>query len=130
MLADLSAPNTPSTHSFAQLNESLKSHFEPNKMIVTEHFHVHRRYQSAQETIMEFAVGLRTLSCDCDIGSRFLNDALRDQFVCGLRSETIQSRLLSEENLTLQHALEIAQVQEAAKQDAHKFQDTGDTLLP
>ena len=46
--------------------------------------------------------------------------------MCGLRSEAIQSRLLSEDGLTLQRALEIAQAQKAAKRDAQKFQDTAD----
>jgi len=37
-----------------------------------------------------------------------LQEALRDRFVCGLRSEVIQWRLLTEEKLTLQKAYNLA----------------------
>ena len=125
LLADLASPAEPSTKTFAELSELLKKHFEPKKMVVAERFRFHRRYRLEHESIMDFAAGLCTLSHDCQFEG-FLNNALRDQFVCGLRSEAIQSRLLSEDGLTLQRALEIAQAQKAAKRDAQKFQDTAD----
>ena len=43
-----------------------------------------------------------------------LDEALRDRLVCGLRSETIQKCLLTERNLTLASAIEMAQGMEAA----------------
>ena len=123
LLADLAAPDAPSTKTFAELSELLTNHFQPKKMVVAERFRFHRRFQLENESVMEFTAGLRTLSRDCNFGD-FLNDALRDQFVCGLRSEALQSKLLAEDGLTLQRALEIAKAQEAARRDAHKFQDT------
>jgi hypothetical protein len=44
-----------------------------------------------------------------------LDQSLRDRLVCGLKSEHAQKRLLSEENLTLTKALQIAQSMEAAE---------------
>ena len=123
LLADLTAPVAPSTKTFVELSELLSNHFQPKKMVVAERFRFHRRFQLENESVMEFTAGLRTLSRDCNFGD-FLNDALRDQFVCGLRSEALQSKLLAEDGLTLQRAIEIAKAQEAARRDAHKFQDT------
>ena len=125
LLADLAAPDAPSTKTFAELSELLTNHFQPKKMVVAERFRFQRRFQLENESVMEFTAGLRTLSRDCNFGD-FLNDALRDQFVCGLRSEALQSKLLAEDGLTLQRAIEIAKAQEAARRDAHRFQDTTD----
>lgn len=43
---------------------------------------------------------------------------MRDRLVCGLRSESTQKRLLSEADLTLARAVEIAQSMEAAHKNA------------
>ena len=45
-------------------------------------------------------------------------EALRDRFVCGVRSESIQKRLLSEADLTISKAIELAQYMEAAHKNA------------
>ena len=47
-----------------------------------------------------------------------MEEALRDHLVCGLHSESIQKRLLSEADLTLAQAVEIAQSMEAADKNA------------
>ena len=48
----------------------------------------------------------------------FLQDALRDRLVCGLRNTAAQKNLLSEENLTLEKAIRVAQSLEAADKNA------------
>ena len=75
LLADLAAPDAPSTKTFAELSELLTNHFQPKKMVVAERFRFHRRLQLENESVMEFTAGLRTLSRDCNFGD-FLNDAL------------------------------------------------------
>ena len=50
----------------------------------------------------------------CHFG-QFLNDALRDQLVCGLIATNIQKRLLSEASLTAERALEISQAMETVE---------------
>ena len=50
---------------------------------------------------------LRHLARTCDFG-QFLEEALRDRLVCGLNSGSIQKKLLSENDLTLQRAIDIA----------------------
>ena len=57
-------------------------------------------------------------SCNFD---NYLNTALRDKFVCGLRDGHIQLELLSVKDLTVTQALEKAQAMEAASREAHMF---------
>lgn len=52
-------------------------------------------------------VSLKQLSTTCDFGAH-LDDALRDRFVCGLKSEEVQRRLLSMAGLTFKTACDIA----------------------
>ena len=52
----------------------------------------------------------------CEFGTN-LNDALRDRLVYGLHNELIQKRLLSEPDLSLAKASEIALAMEAAAKD-------------
>ena len=56
---------------------------------------------------------LRGLAAKCDFG-QFLERALRDKFVCGIKNEIILKRLLRESNITVTEALELAQAVEAA----------------
>ena len=62
---------------------------------------------------------------DCNFEAS-LEDLLRDQFMCGLRSEAMHKRLLTEESLTLKRAIEIAIGTEAAQKDAKTFQGSTD----
>ena len=47
-----------------------------------------------------FISTLRGLAETCEFGA-FLDEALRDRIVCGMRSTTIRNKLLTEENLNL-----------------------------
>lgn len=57
----------------------------------------------------------------CEFGAS-LNDALRDRLVCGLHNKLIQKWLLSESELTLAKATEIALAMEAAVKDTLELQ--------
>ena len=94
LLRGLLSPDKPQEKSFNELAAELKTHFEPRKVVIAERFHFHRRSQELGETIAEYMAQLRRLSIDCAFGA-YLNDALRDRFVCGLRDEAVQRRLLS-----------------------------------
>ena len=52
----------------------------------------------------------------------FLDKALRDQVVGGLKCESIQRHLLSERNLDLAKAVEIATAMELADKQSQSFQ--------
>ena len=90
------------------------AHLKPKPLIIAERFKFYKRVQHEDEKVAEYIVSLKQLSTHCDFGM-FLNDALHDQLVCGLRQEAIQRKLLAEDKLTFKKASEIAQAMELAE---------------
>ena len=88
--------------------------------MITEHFHFHKRYQAAHESIADFDAALRKLAVHCKFG-KHLQETLRDRFVCGLRHKAIQRCLLTKSTLTYAKAIEIARGMESADKDAKTF---------
>ena len=66
---------------------------------------------------------LRKLAIHCQFDDT-LQETLCDRFVCGLRHDAIQCRLLSKCNLTYKKALEISQGMEGADKDTKSFKTT------
>ena len=95
LLRDLLSPDKPCERTFAALSETLRRHFQPKKVIIAERFRFHRRNQAAGETVVQYVAELRRLSAHCDFAD-YLDQALRDGFVCGLQNESIQRRLSRE----------------------------------
>ena len=124
LLHDLFAPDNPKDKTYANIVEKLKNHFEPAPLIIAQHFHFHQRNQAPGESIAEYVAELRRLAATC-MFEAYLEEALRDRLVCGLRSEVIQKRLLAEASLTLAHVLEIAQGMEVAHKGAQALKSSG-----
>lgn len=120
LLRSLVQPNKPSDCSFRDVVTLLKEHFAPKPLIIAERFRFHKRNQLEGESIAQFVAVLKRLSEHCEFGAT-LNDTIRDRFVCGLRSETIQKRLLCESNLTLERAMEISVSMEMAAKEAQEL---------
>ena len=76
-------------------------------MLIVEQFRFHKRNQLEGETISAYLANLKKLLLYCEFRTN-LNDMLRDRLVCGLHNELIQKRLLSEPDLSLAKASEIA----------------------
>ena len=113
LLRDLVAPDAPGSRSFKEISEVLSRHFQPRRLVIAERFHFHRRAQAVGESIAEFDAALRKLATHCEFGET-LEETLRDRFVCGLRHEATQRRLLTEHGLTYAKALEISKGMEVA----------------
>ena len=113
LLHSLLAPGKRQEKSFDALVAELKKHFEPRKVVIAKQFNFHRRNQYSGESIAEFVAELRRLSSNCDFGN-YLEEALRDCFVCGLHSEATQKQLLTETDLTLARTVDIVKSMEAA----------------
>ncbi|XP_074030329.1 uncharacterized protein [Leptinotarsa decemlineata] len=101
VLRDLLAPTLPSQKSYDELVAELKKHYSPKRLVIAERYKFHSAHQEQQEDIKGFVARLKNLAKFCEFGE-FLNDSLRDRLVCGLKSENIKRRLLTEENLTLE----------------------------
>ena len=123
LLSSLLAPQKPREKSFEELAATLRCHFEPKPLVIAERFHFHRRNQASGESISDYVAELRRLATNCEFGD-YLEQALRDRFVCGIRHENTQKRLLTEANLTLTKAIETACNIEAAEVQASQLKAT------
>lgn len=124
LLKSLTSPKKPSTLQYEEIVGVLTAHLAPKPLVIAERFRFYKRVQGPDETISSYMAALRRLSEHCEFG-RFLDDALRDRLVCGLRSSPIQKRLLSEADLTYKKALETAFAMEIAAKDTLQM-----TVLP
>ena len=124
LLANLFSPDRPASKPLAEIVATLKGHYEPKPIVIAERFNFHRRQQSGSETVAQYVAELRKLSVHCQFDA-YLEEALRDRFVCGLRSETVQKKLLVKDDLTFQEAIRIAKASEQAVAKARQLQSEG-----
>jgi hypothetical protein len=123
-LSNLTVPDDPTTYTFADIEQTLEYYFSPRKILVIERFHFNKRDQKGNETVSEYALELKRLASTCNFGD-FLYDALRDRFVCGLKSERIQQKLLAEtKDLKFNDALSLASNMEIADKEMQNMQPT------
>ena len=94
------APAKPSSKKYQEIVDALTEHLQPKPLIIAERFKFHKRNQASTEKVSQYLAELRRLADKC----KFEDEALHDRFVCGLRSEVSQRRLLSEEELSLKKA--------------------------
>ena len=111
VVKDLCYPDDPESHTYAQLTAHLKSFYAPKKLSVAERYKFHTTVQQSGQTISEYSAHLKKIASTCDFGND-LQTNLRDRFICGLQSESLKKKLLSEE-LTFQQALDRAIAAEA-----------------
>ena len=71
---------------------------------------------------------LRRLATTCDF-KEYLEQALRDRLVCGLRHEPTQKKQLTESKLTLAKAIEIVQSMEAAEKNSQQINEPQQGVL-
>ena len=90
-------------------------------MLIVEQFRFHKRNQLEGETISAYLANLKKLLLYCEFRTH-LNDMLRDRLLCGLHNELIQKRLLSEPDLSLAKASEIALEMEVAAKEPLELQ--------
>ncbi|MGH0173820.1 UNVERIFIED_CONTAM: hypothetical protein FKN15_066553 [Acipenser sinensis] len=121
LLRNLTAPVKPADKTYTQIVEVLQNHLSPKPLVIAERFRFHKRNQQTNETISQYIAELRRLAEHCQFGEG-LGDALRDRLVCGIHNESTQKRLLTERDLTLNRATEIAVSTETAAKDATELQ--------
>ena len=122
LIKSLTAPTLPQEKSYEDLKAVLLAHFRPKPLLIAERFRFYQRNQAAGESVHDFLADLRRLAITCEF-EHFLDQALRDRFVCGLRAEGMQKRLLTEPDLNITRALELARSIEAAASETKGFKD-------
>ena len=111
-MEDLCTPQKPSDKSLEEITQLLLEHFKPKHLVVAESFKFYNAKQKEGESISNFLVRLKHLASTCEFGS-FLKRSLRDKFVCGLKDDKIQEKLLSEDK-SREEAIKMAKSMELA----------------
>src|SRR5207249_6523037 len=107
LLRNLMAPDKPSGKSYADLVKRLKDHFSPTPSEIVERWKFYERKRKDGEPVAAYVAELKKLSEHCNFGAN-LAERLRDAFVCGVNSDIILRKLLTETALTFDKAVEIA----------------------
>ena len=76
LLRNLLSPTDLKDKSFDKLVETLKGHFEPKPIVITERFHFYKRSQADSESVAQFIAELQRLARHCEFKT-FLEEALR-----------------------------------------------------
>ena len=93
VLCDLCRPVLPETKSYEQLQHLLKQQYNPKPLVIDERFYFGQKNQAEGESIADYVAELQRMSANCEYGEflgEFLDQALRDRFVAGLKSEGLQ----------------------------------------
>ena len=120
VLSSLLSPEKPKDTSLADIVQTLKNHYDPAPLEITESFHFSMQNQQTDESISNYIVALKKLLIHCNYGE-FLNRALWDRFVCGLNNVKIQNKLLNTSSLTFDTACNIAISMELAERNSREF---------
>lgn len=117
LMCDLCSPVQPEDKTFEQLVKVVKDHLEPERSEIAERHIFRQRKQQHGECIKVYLQNLKHLAKTCCFGTQ-LEVNLRDQFVSGLISDEMRSRLFAEKNIDYRRAVELALALEAAERHA------------
>ena len=122
LLRSLVAPTKPGDKKYDKLVKTMKDHLNPKPIVIAERFKFYRRNQGEGETVAQYVAKLRWLTEHCEFKVDYVEEAIRDRLVCGLKNEAIQQKLLTKRELTLTTAYNIAHGMETAIKEASKLQ--------
>ena len=117
----LANPISVSDLTLDAIMEHLIGHFRPQTIEIAERFKFFKRNQREAESASEFMAELQSLAKTCNFGE-YLESAIRDQFVCGLRDTKCQQELLCQTNLTAGRTLQRARASEAVHKETESMQ--------
>ena len=120
LLRSISAPRKPTELNFNEIVDTLAQHVDPKPIIIAERYKFHKSELEESETVRQYLAKLQKLSETCEFGP-YREEAIGDRFVCGLRSQSIQRKLLVEATLTLQTAVEKACASKLTEKEASGF---------
>lgn len=113
LLCDHLAPAEPENKTYQEIVTALEKFFDPEPLEMVELWKFRSRVQKEGESVMDFVTALQRESKYCHFGD-YLEKALRNQLVFGLRNQRVKTRLIEEKELTFEKAKEIAVSMEAS----------------
>ncbi|KAG8173795.1 hypothetical protein JTE90_015579 [Oedothorax gibbosus] len=120
LLRSLVAPATVKEKTFTQIIDVLNTHYNPAPSEIVERFRFNSRVRQAGESVATFVSELRRLSEFCNFGDTEPG-GIQTVFG-GIQNPEIQRRLLSEKDLKLQSAIDIAVSMETAVKNSLDLQ--------
>lgn len=90
---------------------------DPKLIIIVERYKFHK---TKQQSVTQYLAKLQKSAETCEFVF-YCEEAIRDRFVCGLRAQSIQCKLLAEASLTLQTAVEKVCAAELMEKEASGF---------
>ncbi|XP_055308027.1 uncharacterized protein LOC129572134 [Sitodiplosis mosellana] len=114
-LCDKLSPDEPEKKNYEDVCKVLIEVFDPKPLEIVENYRFHLSRQLEHQSVDEFAIELIKVALNCNFGT-YLNTALRNQFVFGLKNKAIRSRLLEQTDLDLGKAIKIARQMELSDQ--------------
>ncbi|KAK9736597.1 Reverse transcriptase (RNA-dependent DNA polymerase) [Popillia japonica] len=118
VLCDKISPENPDTKTYEQLVNTMKLHYNPEPLEIAENFRFIQRKQHEGDSARVYLTALQKMATTCKFGDYLKKKALRNQFVFGLRTQNIQSRLLEQKELDIEKAVDIAVSMETSARDA------------
>ena len=88
--------------SLKEIVDTLNAHYEPKTFVIEECFQFHRRNQGTNELITDCVSELHRLASCCQFEA-YLDDALRDQFVCSILSNAKETAISREAHICHGH---------------------------
>ncbi|KAG5898535.1 hypothetical protein JTB14_038486 [Gonioctena quinquepunctata] len=93
LLQNLCVPNKPEEKSYEDLVSLLNEYYCRRTNVFAERCKFYAAIKSANESIQNWTVKLRSLGVKCELGAQ-LEDILRYRFICGLNPGKIMDRML------------------------------------
>lgn len=103
-----------SENSLKEAEDALEAYFIPKRNVVYERYEFNTCCQQEGENIDIYVNRLRKLASTCNYGAQ-TDEFIRDRLIIGLNSRSTKLRLLKEQDLTLDKALEMCRASEHAE---------------
>jgi hypothetical protein len=87
-------PHEPKNFTYAQIISKCKTIFCGERWSIAEHFKFNNRNQHERESASNYSIELQAIAEHCVFGE-FLDTALRDRFVAGLKSSKVKAKILN-----------------------------------
>lgn len=130
LLVNLASPRKPADLTYSEADALMRQHLQPAPSSLAERYRFRQKRQGAGEDVAVYVAELKRLSRNCKFASN-LNENLRDQFICGLRSDVIRQRLFAEDDaVTFAQAVKLASSLEAAERDAAAVETASTSSSP
>jgi Zinc knuckle len=88
-------PKAPKEFTYQQIVDKCKTIFCGVKYTIAEHYKFNNRHQHEGESATDYGIELQAMAENCKFGN-FLDTALRDRFVAGLRDGHMKAKMLNE----------------------------------